>query len=63
MHADTSGRVPLHVALEFEACKAVVQLLCVREVRALILLVCHGMLICSDHDGLGMIQLGVISSF
>ena len=58
MHADTSGRMPLHVALEYGACEAVVQLLCVPEVPALTLrqIVRYGMLICSE--GLGMIQSG-----
>ena len=45
------------MALECGACEAVVQLLCAPEVPALMLLVCHGMLICSE--GLGMVQLGV----
>ena len=57
MHADTSGRMPLHVALQYGACEAVVQLLCVPEVPALMLIVCHGMLLCSE--GLGMVQPGV----
>ena len=49
--------MPLHVALECVACEAVVQLLCVPEVPALMLIVCHGMLLCSE--GLGMVQPGV----
>ena len=49
--------MPLHVALECVACEAMVQLLCAPEVPALMLIVCHGMLLCSE--GLGMVQPGV----
>ena len=49
--------MPLHVAMECGACEAVVQLLCVPEVPALMLIVCHDMLVCSEV--LGMVQPGV----
>ena len=45
------------MALQYGACEALVQLLCVPEVPALMLIVCHGMLVCSE--GLGMVQPGV----